>query len=66
MDVIYESPSHKTTYVTISMDEYESMKATLDTLEDEEVMEQIRESRKAIKEGKTKGLEQFIKEQGVI
>lgn len=62
MDVIHESPPHKTTYVTISRDEYESMKATIETIEDEEVMEQIRESRKAIKEGKTKSLEQFMRE----
>jgi len=66
MDVVHESPPHKTTYVTISRDEYESMKATIETLEDKDVMEQIRESRKAIKEGRTKSLEQFMKEQGVI
>lgn len=66
MDVIHESPPHKTTYVTISKDEYESMKTTLAVLEDDELMEQIRESKKAIKEGKTKSLEQFMKEQGVI
>ena len=42
------------------------MKTTLAVLEDDELMEQIRESKKAIKEGKTKSLEQFMKEQGVI
>lgn len=31
-------------YVRIPKDEYESMKATIETLEDEEVMEQLRNS----------------------
>lgn len=31
-------------FVTIPRDEYESMKATIETLEDEEVMEQLRKS----------------------
>ena len=34
-------------YVTIPMDEYESMKRTIDVLSDKELMEQIRESKTA-------------------
>lgn len=34
-------------FVTISREEYESMKATIETLEDEEVMEQLRKSWKS-------------------
>ncbi|MFB6192820.1 MAG: hypothetical protein ABEK00_01070 [Candidatus Nanohaloarchaea archaeon] len=33
-------------YVRIPREEYESMKATIETLEDEEVMEQLRNSQK--------------------
>jgi len=66
MEVIHESPPHETTYVTISRDEYESMLATIEVLKDKELMEQIRESKKAIEEGRTKNLDQFMKEQGVI
>lgn len=66
MSVLFESPEHKTTYVTISKDEYESMKSTIEILEDEEAMEMIRESRKAIKEGRVKKWEDILKERGLI
>jgi len=36
-----------TTFITISNDEYESMKRTLDILNDEELMSQINQSRHA-------------------
>jgi PHD/YefM family antitoxin component YafN of YafNO toxin-antitoxin module len=38
---------HETRYVTISADEYESMKRTIEVLSDKELMEQIRASRTA-------------------
>mgnify|MGYP001605687121 FL=1 len=47
MAVIKESEKHTTTYVTISKDEYESMKRTIEILSDKELMEQIRQSRSA-------------------
>jgi PHD/YefM family antitoxin component YafN of YafNO toxin-antitoxin module len=61
MDVIHESPPHKTTYVTISRDEYESMKATIEAIEDPEVMEQLRKSAQDIKEGETISLDEWKK-----
>lgn len=61
MDVIHESPPHKTTYVTISRDEYESMKATIETIEDPEVMEQLRKSAQDIKDGRTISLDEWKK-----
>ena len=62
MPILNESPEHKTTYVTISRDEYESMKATIEVLKDKELMEQIRESEKAIGEGKVKKWKDLMKE----
>ena len=47
MDILEETGKHTTTYVTISKDEYESMKRTLDVLGDDELMGQINESRNA-------------------
>ncbi len=38
----------------ISKREYEEMKATIETLEDQEVLKQIRESEREIREGKTR------------
>ena len=66
MSVLFESPPHKTTYVTITKDEYESMKTTIEILEDEETMEMIRESEKDIKEGRVKSLDDWAKEMGLI
>ncbi len=62
MPILNESPEHKTTYVTISRDEYESMKATIEVLKDPELMKQIRESEKAIGEGKVKKWKDLMKE----
>ncbi len=47
MAILEETGKHTTTYVTISKDEYESMKRTLDVLGDDELMGQIKESRSA-------------------
>ena len=63
MVIIHESEKkHETTYVTISRDEYESMKSTIEILEDEELMEMIRKSKKDIKEGKTVSFKDYLKE----
>ena len=58
------SGEHKAHWVTISSDEYESMKATLEILSDPEMMKQIEESKKQVKEGKVKKLDDLIKELG--
>ena len=47
MPVLQEIGKHTTSYVTISKDEYDSMKRTLDILSDKELMEQLRESKNA-------------------
>ena len=44
---IEEIGRHETKYVTISKEEYESMKRTIDILSDKELMKQIRESKTA-------------------
>ena len=48
-------------FITISREEYESLKATIETLEDVEVMEQLRKSWKA----SSKSLGEVKKEIGV-
>jgi len=53
---------HEAMWVTISTDEYESMKATIETLSDPEIMEQIRKSGEDIKAGRTKKWDDFVKE----
>lgn len=53
---------HEAHWVTISSDEYESMKATIEILSDPEVMEQLKQSWGDIKAGKTKGWSGFINE----
>jgi len=63
---VFESPFHKTTFITISKDEYDSMQETIDVLKDKELMCQIRESQKAIKEGRVRKWDEFAKEKGVI
>jgi PHD/YefM family antitoxin component YafN of YafNO toxin-antitoxin module len=66
MAVVIESPAHKTTYVTISKDEYESMKATIEILQDGDLMKQLKESEQAIKEGRVKNWRDFVKERKII
>lgn len=53
---------HKTRWVTISEDEYESMKATIDILSSPEAMKKITQGEKELAEGKGKTLEQIKKE----
>ena len=62
MAVIYESKKHETKYVTITSDEYESMKSTIEVLSDKELMKQIQESKKAVVEGKVKKWDDLKKE----
>lgn len=38
--------SHRTGWITISLDEHESMQRTIETLSDEDLMGQIRDGRK--------------------
>ena len=66
MPVLVESQKHKTSYVTISKDEYELLKSTIEVLDDEELMEQIKESREAIKEGKVRKWDDILKERKLI
>lgn len=40
--------------VEIPQEEYESMKATIKTLEDQEILEQIKKSEEAYQEGRSK------------
>ena len=47
MALLKESGRHETTYVTISKDEYDSMKTTIDVLGDRELMRQVKESKNA-------------------
>lgn len=37
---------HQTGWITISLDEYDSMKETIDVLSDADIMKQLKESRK--------------------
>ena len=53
---------HKAQWVTISSDEYESMKSTLEVLSDSELIEQIKESREDYKSGNFKKLCDLMKE----
>ena len=62
MGIIKKIGKHETSYVIISEDEYESMKRTLDVLSDKELRRQLRESEKAIKEGKVRKFDDFVKD----
>ncbi|CAG0964307.1 MAG: hypothetical protein MPEBLZ_02559 [Candidatus Methanoperedens nitroreducens] len=53
---------HKAHWVTISSDEYESMKSTLEVLSDSELIDQIKESREDYNSGKFKKLRDLMKE----
>ena len=52
----------KASWVTISTDEYESMRATIEVLSDPDLMRQIKESEIAIKEGRVKDWDEFVDE----
>ena len=51
---------HKANWVTISSDEYESMKSTLEVMSDPELLQQIEESREDFKAGRYKELRELI------
>jgi hypothetical protein len=53
---------HRSEWITISTDEYESMRATLDVLSDSELMEQIRDSKVDYKAGNYKNIREIIDE----
>ena len=53
---------HEAAWVTISTDEYESMRATIEVLSDPEAMEQLRKSEEDIKAGRTKSWDKFVME----
>lgn len=63
---IIESPVHRTTFITIPKDEYDSMIETIEVLKDKELMCQIKDSQKAIREGRVRKWDEFAKEKGVI
>jgi len=59
--VVEASSEHKAQWVTISSDEYESMKSTIEVLSDSELIEQIKESREDYNSGKFKKLRDIMK-----
>jgi hypothetical protein len=62
MSQLQVAGEHKASWVTISSDEYESMKATIEAFEDPEVTEQLIKSEEDIKSGRTIGWDSFVKE----
>jgi PHD/YefM family antitoxin component YafN of YafNO toxin-antitoxin module len=52
---------HQTGWITISMDEYESMGETIEVLSDIDIMKQLEEGKKA----KVRDFENFAKELGI-
>ena len=62
MEEIETFGEHKARWMTISTDEYESMKSTLEVLSDPELMEQIKESRDDFKAGRFKKVRDLLKE----
>ena len=53
---------HETEWITLSLDEYESMKATIETLTSSEAMRKIRKGEEDLRVGKFKELEDIKKE----
>lgn len=53
---------HKANWVTISSDEYESMKSTLEVMSDPELLQQIEESRDDFNAGRYKELRELMNE----
>ncbi len=62
MSVVKTIGEHNAHWITISSDEYESMKSTLEVLSDTELLEQIKESEEDYKAGRYKNLRDLIKE----
>ncbi len=54
---------HKANWVTISSDEYESMKSTLEVMSDPELLQQIEESLEDFKAGRYKELRELMDEE---
>jgi hypothetical protein len=52
---------HKANWVTISSDEYESMKSTIEVLSDPSLMKQLKQSEEDVKKGRVKKWEDFVK-----
>jgi PHD/YefM family antitoxin component YafN of YafNO toxin-antitoxin module len=64
METLSQS-KHETEWVTISLDEYESMKATIETLSNCEAVDKIRRGEKELQAGRGKDLEKLKKELGL-
>ena len=62
MEEIETFGEHKARWMTISTDEYESMKSTLEVLSEPELMEQIKESREDFEAGRFKKVRDLLKE----
>ncbi len=56
---------HTTQWITISLDEYESLRRTIEILSDRELMEQIEGGRKDKKAGKVRDFAIVAKELGI-
>ena len=56
---------HETQWITISLDEYESMKATIETLCNKEAMEKIKQGEKELSEGDGESIDEVKKELGI-
>jgi PHD/YefM family antitoxin component YafN of YafNO toxin-antitoxin module len=56
---------HQSKWITISIEEYESMQRTIEVLSDKGLMEQLKESSKDKKTGKIGQFEEFAKEIGI-
>ncbi len=56
---------HETEWITISKDEYESMKSTLEILSNPKLRDEILEGKKQVKEGKVRSLKDIAKEVGL-
>jgi PHD/YefM family antitoxin component YafN of YafNO toxin-antitoxin module len=53
---------HKAKWVTISTDEYESMKSTIEVLSDNDLLRQILESREDYRQGRYKKLSELVED----
>jgi virulence-associated protein VapD len=58
-------PEHATGEVTSTEDEYDSLVSTIEVLKDHELLEQLKKSKKDIKEGRVSDWDDFMKERGV-
>lgn len=62
MDPLHVEGRHRSAWVTISTDEYGSMKATIEVLSDPDLMGQLKKSDGDIKKGGVSDWNKFIKE----